>query len=365
MTARHDHIDAEGLEDVGLAGTGGNGDKAQGLRGLGGLLLVLVDLSGTVVGLHLHVVDKDLVDLTKLQHVLEHQVGSVGVHVDLVVGIGAHEQLAVAHGAQELQAIVLVKGSVGLKEELVAVAELRALPVVVGLNFDAIEGRVACRTSGIKRGGEILDHGAAAKSGGNKVLQEDGKAEGAGVDHAVLLEDGQQVGRAGDGLVGLDDDGVERILGRELLLLALFCLGRNITQDRKDRTLDGLTNSLEGNLDGTTEGEGDISGRNGLIGRDKALGHTAQNLRGDDTGVAAGAHQGAVGDSAGDGLHVGVGGKGGKLLSHRSERERHVGAGVAVGYGEDVELVDLLGLFGNGSRSDRKTGANGLCNHEW
>lgn len=72
-----------------------------------------------------------------------------------------------------------------------------------------------------------------------------------------------------------------------------------------------------------------------------------------------------MGDRASNGPHVGIGGKGRKLLGHRGERERHVGAGVTVGYGEDVELVDLLGLFGNGSRSDRKTGANGLCNHEW
>ena len=364
LATRHDHIDAEGLEDVGLAGTGGNGDKAQGLRGLGGLLLVLVDLSGTVVGLHLHVVDKDLVDLTELKHVLEHQVRGVGVHVDLVVGIGTNEQLTVAHGAQELQALVLVKRGVGLKEELVAVAELRALPVVVSLDLNTAKCGIASRAGGIERSGEILDHGAAAKGSGNKVLQEDGKAKGAGVDHAVLLEDGQKVGRAGDGLVGLDDDGVERILGRELLLLALVCLRRNITQDREDCTLDGLTNSLEGDLDGATEGESDIGGRNGLIGRDKALGHAAQDLRGDDAGVAASTHQGAVGDGASNGLHVGIGGKGGKLLGHRGERERHVGAGVTVGYGEDVELVDLLGLFGNGSRSDRKTGANGLCNHK-
>ena len=67
------------------------------------------------MGLHLHVVDKDLIDLTKLQHVLEHQIGGVGVHVDLVIGVGTHEQLAIAHGAQELKAFVLVKGSIGLK----------------------------------------------------------------------------------------------------------------------------------------------------------------------------------------------------------------------------------------------------------
>ena len=317
------------------------------------------------MGLHLHVMDKDLVDLAELQHVLEHQIGGVGVHVDLVIRIGTHEQLAVAHGTQELKALVLVKGGISLKEELVAVTELRALPVVVSLDLNTTQGGVASRASGIKRGGEILDNSAAAKSGSNKVLQEDGKAKGAGVDHAVLLQNGQQVGRTGDGLIGLDDDGVERVLGRKPLLLALVGLGRNVAQDREDRALDGLTDGLEGDLDGTAERMGDVGGRDGLIGRDEALGHAAQDLRGDNARVTASAHEGAMGDGAGDGLHVSVGGKRRELLGHRGERERHVSAGVAVGYGEDVELVDLLGLVGNGSRSDRKTGANGLCNHEW
>lgn len=107
------------------------------------------------------------------------------------------------------------------------------------------------------------------------------------VDHAVLLQNGQQVGRAGDGLVGLDDDSIERVLGRELLLFALVGLGRNISQDREDRTFDGLADGLEGDLDGATEGEGDVGGRDGLIGRNETLGNTAQDLRGDDAGVAA------------------------------------------------------------------------------
>ena len=322
-----------------------------------------MDLGGTVVGLHLHVVDKDLVDLAKLQHVLEHQVRGVGVHVDLVVGICAHEQLTVAHGTQELKALVLVKRGVGLKQELIAVTEFRALPVVVSLDLNAAKSGITGRAGGVKRSGEILDNGAAAKSGSYEVLEEDGKAKGAGVDHAVLLQNGQQVGRASDGLVGLDDDGIERVLGRELLLFALVGLGRDIAQHRENRALDGLTDGLEGDLDGAAERIGDVGGRDGLISRDETLGHAAQDLRGDDAGVAAGTHQGAVGDGAGDGLHIGIGGKGGKLLGHRGERERHVGTGVAVGYGEDIELVDLLGLVGNSSRSDRKTGANGLCNH--
>lgn len=99
--------------------------------------------------------------------------------MDLVVGVGTHEQLAVAHGTQELKALVLVKRGVGLKQELVAVTELRALPVVVSLDLNTAKSGIAGRAGGVKRSGEILDNGAATKRGGNKVLQEDGKAEGA------------------------------------------------------------------------------------------------------------------------------------------------------------------------------------------
>ena len=43
----------------------------------------------------------------------------------------------------------------------------------------AAKSGIAGRAGGVKRSGEILDNGAATKRGGNKVLQEDGKAEGA------------------------------------------------------------------------------------------------------------------------------------------------------------------------------------------
>ena len=44
---------------------------------------------------------KDVYKRQELKHVLEHQVGSVGVNVNLVVGIRANEQLAIAHRAEE------------------------------------------------------------------------------------------------------------------------------------------------------------------------------------------------------------------------------------------------------------------------
>ena len=94
---------------------------------------------------------------------------------------------------------------------------------------------------------------------------------------------------------------------------------------------------------------GDVSGSGLLLvlGVAQPLGNAAQDLAGDDAGVAAGAHEGAVGDCLGDVLHGGVGGKGLDLLDDGAEGEGHVGARVSVGDGEDVELVDVLGLVGH------------------
>ena len=140
LAAGNDDVDAKGLQDLRLAGAGSDGDETEGLGGLGSSLLVGMDLGGALGDLEVHVVDEDLVHLAELEHVLEHEVGRVGVHVDLVVGIGADQQLAIAHRGEELKDLVLIEGLLRLEEELVAVTELRALPVVVRLDLDAVEG---------------------------------------------------------------------------------------------------------------------------------------------------------------------------------------------------------------------------------
>ena len=67
----NDDIHAEGLEDLRLAGPGGDGNEAKGLCGLGGTVLVGVNLRRAFGDLKVHVMDEDLVDLAKLEHVLE------------------------------------------------------------------------------------------------------------------------------------------------------------------------------------------------------------------------------------------------------------------------------------------------------
>jgi hypothetical protein len=80
------------------------------------------------------------------------------------------------------------------------------------------------------------------------------------------------------------------------------------------------------------------------LGIAEPLGEAAQDLGGDDARVAAGAHEGAMGDRLGNVLHRGVLRERLDLLHDGPKRERHVGAGVSVRDREHVELVDLLAL---------------------
>ena len=98
------------------------------------------------------------------------------------------------------------------------------------------------------------------------------------------------------------------------------------------------------------------------LGSAQALGHTRRRICEVMTPSYC-AHKGAVGDGAGNTVHVRVDRKCGELLHDGLEREGHIGAGVSIGNREHVELVDLLSLVGNSRNGDGKTGSNGLCNH--
>ena len=218
--------------------------------------------------------------------------------------------------------------------------ELRALPVVIELDLD-LGGDVRL---GVNGGLKVCELAGLAGSGVHEGLEERGKAKGAGVNDTVLLEDGKQLGRARYGLVRLDDKGIEHVVRGDLGLLELIGLGGDVTKNREDGALDRLSDGLEGNLYATAPGVRDVSGRGVLLilGVDQALGNAAQNLARDDARVAAGTHERSVRDGLGNVLDGGVRGQGLHLAHHRVERERHVGAGITVGNGEDVKLVDLF-----------------------
>ena len=246
LAALDDDVDAQGTQDFGLAGTGSHGDDAKWLdRGLGSL--VLSDLLSALVGLHIHVMNEDIEDLTDGEHVVEHMVGAVGVNMNLVVGVRTNKKLAVTLRGKEITRGILIEGLLGLEEKLRAVAELRALPVVVELDGNlgvGLSHGLVC-----SRGDPAL----ATERVGAESLKEDGKAKRARVDDAVLLENGKQVGRARDALESLGHQGVERLLeGRMLLLAHVGTLG-DVAQHGEDGALNRLAHGGKGHLDGTAE----------------------------------------------------------------------------------------------------------------
>ena len=119
---------------------------------------------------------------------------------------------------------------------------------------------------GVDGGLEVGELAGLAGGGVDEGLHEDGKAKGAGVHDAVLLEDGQELRGARHGLVGLDDEGVEHVAGGEVAgLLELVGLGGDVAQDGEDGALDRLADGLEGDLHATAERVGDVGGR-GVLG---------------------------------------------------------------------------------------------------
>ena len=85
---------------------------------------------------------------------------------------------------------------------------------------------------------------------------------------------------------------------------------------------------------------GDHVGSRDRLERRERVGEAAEDLREDHAGVPAGTHQRTVPDRLADLLHGGA--VGGQLVDDGFERERHVGAGVAVGHRVDVEAVQLF-----------------------
>jgi len=122
--------------------------------------------------------------------------------------------------------------------------------------------------------------------------------------------------------------------------------------DGEDGALGGLHNGLVGRFHAGNEGGGELRGGGGLQ-LFETLRKAAEEEGGDHAGVAPGAPQQGGGDAVG---HVG-GGAGGvpaQLGGRGAHGQAHVGAGVAVGDGEHVQLIDglLVGYQGVISAQD-------------
>ena len=193
--------------------------------------------------------------------------------------------------------------------------------------------------------------------------EEDHQAVAAGVDHAGLGEDGQQLGAAVDRLLphpdrlGQDPGEHGVLVGRRGVgVEALAARVRDhvghvpghLADDREDRPLGRRADRAVGLIGRAGHRGGQQHRVDELAGTgDQLLRRAADELGEDHAGVAAGAEQRGPGHRADDRVAADVvdvaqRGQAIELGEHGLERERHVVARVAVGDREDVEVVDLL-----------------------
>ena len=181
---------------------------------------------------------------------------------------------------------------------------------------------------------EVLD-------AGREPAEEHEQPVAAGVDDAGLLQGRQLGGRV------LDRDPAGLLDGREQVLEP-EAVGHRL-RGRRHLADDGEHGALDRRLHGAVRGVLPLEHRplehGGVerVGLAPDVADAAHDLGEDDAGVAAGAHERALGDGGGHRRDVGDVALL-ELLDHGAHGERHVGAGVPVGDGVHVEVVDELAL---------------------
>ena len=129
----------------------------------------------------------------------------------------------------------------------------------------------------------------------------------------------------------------------------LLRAGSSQTGNGQNGALCGLHNSLVGVLHAGLHGGGKaLAG--GLLCALEALGDAAEQQRKDDARVAPGAPQQRGGGDVGSLGQRGIFGAL-QICDCVVERHAHIRAGISVGYGEDVQLVDMVLVDFNGGRS--------------
>ena len=206
-------------------------------------------------------------------------------------------------------------------------------------------------------GGGLVRDDVVALQAAEHALEDNHEAHAARVDNAGLFEHGILV----DGIVqrGLrhGDGG-----GEDGFDAAILCgkVARGIRRkagDREDRALGGLHDGLIGGLDAGGQRGGKIAAV-GLLQALERLGKAAEQQREDDAGIAARTAQQRGGRDVG-----GFGERDVRLAAKLgrgcAEGHAHVGAGVAVRHGENVQFVDLLLFKLDGSRGGADHAAKG------
>ena len=164
------------------------------------------------------------------------------------------------------------------------------------------------------------------------------QAGSAGVDDARLAQHVELVGRTGERVLAALDQLLQQRRGLERSVARVLGLLGELPDHGEHRPLDRAPHSPVGGVAGGAERPSDrrCVEEPGLAER---LGGAAQDLGEDDAGVAARAHQRRPRQLLRECGPV-VGGGGLEHLHDRARGQRQVRAGVAVGDGIDVEVVD-------------------------
>ncbi len=273
--------------------------------------------------------DRDVGQVAEGQSVGDDLVGALVVDVDLgLAPVAGHDDR--------------------LADRIEPFAHRIEVEAAVAVGPDEVDGLVAVALVGM--GDEEGDAGGPGLPGDlaprppdhleECTLEEAVEPLAAGVDHPGLAEDRQQGRRPGHRPVGRVDRG-----GEDGLDVGVALGGRDggvgrFADDGEDRPLDRLAHRLVGPLGAGPQGEGEVEAREAAL-RPEPVGHPAEDLAGDDPGVAAGAVEGSPLDGRGDG-EGGLAGHRLGLLEGPLDGRQHVRPGVTVGDGKDVEGVDLL-----------------------
>ena len=176
-----------------------------------------------------------------------------------------------------------------------------------------------------------------------RALEQAKEALPARVDDTRLAQDRQQRRRPGDGLPCSVDGRREHGFHRVVAFRGLDRGGRGLADHGQDRSLDGLAHRAIRGLGPERQCVREIEPAEPPLAGE-ALGKPAQDLAGDDAGVAARSHQRAVADRGGHALHRHLAAGPLGLLQRGPRRRDHVRAGVSVRDREDVQRVDLVGV---------------------
>ena len=179
-----------------------------------------------------------------------------------------------------------------------------------------------------------------ARDGGPESANDLEQAGSACVDDPGLLEHREQIGRAGERLLAAGDDEGEQLEPLERARLGRLCRLGHLADHGQHRPLDRAADGPVGGVARRAE----RPRNHGLVDRiplAEHVGEATDDLAEDDARVPARAHQSGSRELSSDSL-VPVGGGLLERVNDRTDGQREVRAGVAVGNRVDVEVVDAL-----------------------